>query len=274
MRIILLTLLISFLLQETSFSQVVHRDDLENFVGILKTSPPDRPRDLHRDSTYIRNEPLENKFTDFFSEDPGNLDELYPRLDEEGRINSRLTLGNSYSHFRTLRFYNGQTMLVLLKNDQFESGTYYLTSWKIFGDSLQFQKLYQKPLGVGIGSMRIDPNYGRDSKRNTLFVLQKITPGGGSDYGSYHLFQLTRYGDFHELLERTYFTDMQGTSGKEKVVMYKFLIGTDFLLQEYWYDIIQKPDTISRYSRAIIERTLTDSKLELIDLTKLVVTEY
>ncbi len=273
-RALLTVLLFSLALQVNSTAQIIHKNDLESAVGILKTSLPDRPRNLHRDSTYISNEPLELEFTDFFIKDPGNLDDLYPLYDEEGFHNSRLSLGHRYSHLRTLRFHNGRTMLVLLKNERHESGTYYLTSWKVVGDSLHFEKLYHKPLGVGIGSMRIDPNYKGDSKGNSLFVLQKLMPDIGYDFGSYHLFQFTRYGDFHELWAKTYYTNLQGKTGNEYIVMYKLLSGNDFLLQEYWYDLEQINDPATGNPRGLLERTLTDSKFELIDLRDLVVSEY
>lgn len=268
-KTVLLIIFASFLIPTTTLAQVIHKDDLEHLVAILKTSPPDIPGNFPKDSLYVRNKPLEDHFTDFFVKKPDNLDQLYPLVDEEGNINSRLNLGPDYSHLRTLQFYDRQKMIVLLHNQRFESGTYYLTTWIVEGDSLRFDKLYNNPLGGGIGNLRIDSNYKSDGDGNRFFVLQKITPDMGYEGGSYHLFQLSRYGDFFELWQSEYYSDLQSNTGAEHIVMYQFLSGTDFLVQEYWYDLTKKRDDSSARPRSTLERKLTDSKLQLLNLDDL-----
>lgn len=265
---VLLLIIVSFLIPTPSLAQVIHKDDLEHFVAILKTSPPDIPGNFPKDSLYVRNKPLEDHFTDFFIKKPDDLDQLYPLVDEEGNLNSRLNLGSDYSHLRTLQFYDRQKMIVLLHNQRFESGTYYLTTWIVEGDSLRFDKLYNNPLGVGIGSMRIDQNH-RIFGGNRFFVLQKITPGMGYEGGSFHLFQLSRYGNFFELWQSEYYSDLQSDTGTEHIVLYQFLPGMDFLVQEYWYDLTKKREDGSARPHGSIERNLNDSKHQLLNLDKL-----
>ena len=96
----------------------------------------------------------------------------------------------------------------------------------------------------------------------------------GWDGGSYYLFQLSRYGDFFEIWTKDYYTDTQGPNGSEHLVLYKFLNGTDFLVQEYWYDLTRKIDTTDHNRRRYFERTLVDSKLELINLREILESGY
>ena len=103
------------------------------------------PNDLHRDSTYISNEPLDSVFIDYFLTDPGNLDVIYPRMDENRVINSRLQLEDDYTNSKKLEFIGSNDMVVLLRNDRYESGAFYLTKWTKEGDSLRFEKLYPQP---------------------------------------------------------------------------------------------------------------------------------
>jgi len=243
-------------------AQIIHKNDLESIVAILKTSHPNNQSELNSDSIYIGNKPMESNFSILFTNTPDNIDELYPVNYDEPIRNSRLRLSHQNLSTQTLMIEPDRKLLVLFWNSMHESSAFYLTSWEIFGDSLYFEKLYEQPINVGIANLEFGQKYIKDYYGNYIFILSK-----SSD--EYLVYQYSREDNFYELISKSYSTKKTSNYGTEHNVVLKFLDRKDLLIQEYWFNY----EAYREQNYAYVVRNLIDSKFEIIDLRRLVRSE-
>jgi hypothetical protein len=252
-------LLILMLCPYNIAAQSIHKKDLENIVAILRTSHPNLTQNSINDSIYVGNKPIDSEFLRILKNPQNNIDQLYPVNYDDPIRNSRLRISNQDLSSQTLLIEPNRKILILFWNSMHESSAYYLTSWEIFGDSLHFEKLYELPINLGIANLEFDQNYIKDYNGNYIFILSK-----SSD--EYLVYQYSRNNNFHELLKKSYSTEKTSYNGTEHNVVIKFLDRKDLLIQEYWFSYEAKRENNYVY----VVRNLIDSKLEIIDLRRIV----
>lgn len=158
---ILLILLFAVLLCGNSYSQTIHKDELEEFSAILITTPLNKPSDWPSDQKFVKNKPLETQFQEYFiGQNPREVRNEYPRWDGKSTSTiSIISIPNNQRFNFILSIPEKRIQLVLFRNSQFEGGTNYLTIWKPKGDSLEFMHLSEHPIYSGNRIMGLQSDY-------------------------------------------------------------------------------------------------------------------
>lgn len=260
-------ILLSFCLtSQNVVGQIIHKNDLENFIGVLKTTPVNKPDTWPKDSLFYSSLPLENHFTHYaIGSTYKEMTEQYPydwNTNETYSIafwpNSRLV--------RSLEVLEKDWMLVAFHNGGYESGASFLTLWEVQGDSLSFRYVFSDPFITGIGSAQLEQNYIIDVYQNLIFVVKDSFGDGGKSWGSYHFIALDEENNLLHLLEKKF----RSNSRSESYILYKFLWKEDLLIQRYEFSKSLYFEKFDGRKYQLTDRILESSNHELIDLIELV----
>jgi len=247
-------------------AQVIHQKDVEKFIGVVKTTPLNKPDTWPDDSTFTSNRPLENSFLEYsLNSTQREMGKKYPH-DWNSNETYSLAIWPNSRNAVSLKIDEKSFSLIMLHNGGFEGSTSFLTLWRHVGDSLQFRHLFSTPFYAGLGLVQFEPNYIIDVYNNPIFVIKASGGDAGWVGGYYQFLELDRRNNLTSLLKIEFDSDY----GFENHVLYKFLDKNNLLVAKYNFSTTQVRDQFDGRNFRLNERKLVKSEFELLDLIELV----
>ncbi len=258
----------------TAISQIIHKDDIKNFVGVLKTTPLNEPRerrDNHKiiveqfsKSKYEANKPLSTSFETYdVTTKIDSMEKRYPHTWDSSSTYSVIRYPDNPDLKFQLYLKQNYIYLIFFHNGMFEGGTSYLTLWREIGDSLVFIKLYQMAFRVGIGYISFPGDYVINENQEFIFVTFSASGDNLSSYGRYDFYYLDKEYILTELLSRTFFADYDRKH--QSTMVYKFLDMRTLLLHKYDFTYQEYKESFYTF----MDRKMYGSTFELINLKQI-----
>ncbi|MEX2363967.1 MAG: hypothetical protein WD597_10095 [Balneolaceae bacterium] len=205
MRILIITFVSIILLSPKVEAQTIHKNAIKEFVGVLVTTPLNKPDTWPDNQPFVKNKPLETSFYKYFLD--ANPWQLQKEFQYDGKSNSAYSIlsvpDNSRYNF-TLDIPEKDWKIIFFRNNQFEGGTNYISIWKTEGDSLHFHHLLKSPLFSGIAIMGIDSKYMINAYDEVFLATLTMNPNENYEGYLYSFYKLNS--DFtitHLFEERT-----------------------------------------------------------------------
>lgn len=216
-------------------AQDIHQNDVEKFIGVVKTTSLNKPETWPDDSTFTKIRPHENSFLDYsVNSTQREMSRKYPHDFNNNETYSLAMWPNSRT-VASLKIDEKNFSLIMLHNGGFEGSTSFLTLWRHVGDSLQFRHLFSTPFTVGLGLVQFEPDYIIDVYDNLIFVLKASGGDEGWVGGYYQFLALDQRNNLTSLLKIEFNSDYNF----ENHVLYKFLDKNNLLIQKYNFETSQ-----------------------------------
>ena len=202
----------------TGEAQVIHKNDIQNFIGSITTTP------LSARSTGKRGIVKSEEITGY----KVNLDrEEFNELLYTRKTVSDTLVQQTVAYLRDrgpvfhLNIKEKGRWLVLLNNGEYETSSTYLTVWSQKGDSLHFDHIHKKPFRVGLGFVKFEDHYQLTDQRSVVFVLNSEGGDAGYVHGAYSFYHMDDNYELIRLVKKEYGTGEEPQT--KSIVLYSFL---------------------------------------------------
>lgn len=232
-------------------AQVVHKDDILNFIGVVTTTSltegPEGKQGI------VKSE----GFSEFHTDLPKNeFNELLYRDSRDSLLHQSVAYPQKRGKGFDIMVPKKNIRLVLLDNGGFEKSYYYLSLWHQKGDSLYFERIHRQPFRIEIGAVNLKNEYKLNRDGSLFFVLDHSGGDAGSVWGSYSFMYMDADQKMTRVLTKEYGTvdDPPG----EKIILYDFLHNRRLVTNTVQFGITPQG------------RKIENSELELFDLDELI----
>ncbi len=254
-------------------SQVIHKNDIKYFVGVLKTTPLNEPQKRittkymvkkSTPSTFEPNKPLSSHFVTFaITTQIDSMEKRYPHTLDSSSTYSIVRYPENEDLQFQLSIRQKSLCLILYHNGMFEGGTSYLTLWREKGDRLTFVKLFPTPFRVGTGYTSFPGDYVINKNRDLIFVTLDANSDNLSSISTYRFHYFDKDYNLTELLNRTFYANFE--TRHQSNIMYKFLDMRTLLIQKYDFSY----DEYEEDHYYFMDRKLRSSTFELLNLKQI-----